>query len=72
MVGMQSEAQEMLSEAESLDDLITSPSSTLHAEHHRRRVSGIHMPKAPVGALNTYARSIETNNVVYSDLETLA
>ena len=57
MVGMQSEAQEMLSEAESLDELVTSPSSTLQVEHHRRRVSGIHMPKAPVGVFRPCPRA---------------
>lgn len=54
MVGMQSEAQDMLSEAESLDELVTSPSGFLQAEHHRRRVSGIHMPKAPVCVLSRH------------------
>ncbi|KAH9917524.1 uncharacterized protein B0H18DRAFT_1123603, partial [Fomitopsis serialis] len=47
MIGMQSEAQEIALESESLDELVTSPGLTLQAEHHRRRVSGIHMPKTP-------------------------
>ncbi|KZT66278.1 hypothetical protein DAEQUDRAFT_470892 [Daedalea quercina L-15889] len=45
MIGMQSE--EAMSESESLDELVTSPGLALQAEHHRRRVSGIHMPKTP-------------------------
>ncbi|TFY62206.1 hypothetical protein EVJ58_g4016 [Rhodofomes roseus] len=47
MIGMQSEAQENVPESESLDELVTSPGLTLYVEHHRRRVSGIHMPKTP-------------------------
>ncbi|CCL98022.1 uncharacterized protein FIBRA_00015 [Fibroporia radiculosa] len=46
MIGMQSEgSQSLLMDSESVDELVTSPSLSPPELAHRRRVSGIHLPR---------------------------
>jgi hypothetical protein len=63
MIGMQSDATATLGEAESTDELAASFSSaTLSPRNdllHRRRVSGIHLPRTLVGLVSTVFNSDE-------------